>query len=143
MLLTLKIRFVAQAKWGRRPLGPLRVDQSSVTAEFTELLEAHATWGLPLLCGGDIANAGHHFFLSSEGAPWSESGLTQRLPRLVEREMAHMGKDTRHISFTMLRRIFVEGMRESGTRGSAFERGAAMVMGNTTRCVWMVYQPWC
>ena len=86
-----------------------------------------------MLCGGDVAGVGHHFFLSSEGAPWSDSGLTQRLPRLVEREMAHMGKDTRHISVTMLRRIFVDGMRESGTRGSAFERGAAMVMGNTTR----------
>ena len=117
----------AQARWGRRPLGPLAIDQSSVTANFLELLEAHANWGLRLLCGGDLADVAHNFFLSSEGKPWGDSGLTQRLPRLVEREMAQMGKDTRHISFTMLRRIFVDGMRESGTRGSAFERGAAMV----------------
>jgi len=124
-----------EARWGRRPMGPLQVDQKSVTAEFTELLEAHATWGMPLLCGGDPAHVGHHFFVNNDGAPWGDTGLTQRLPRLVEREMAQMGKDKAHISFTMLRRIFVDGMRESGTRGSTFERGSAMLMGNSI-CEW-------
>jgi hypothetical protein len=101
-----------EARWGRRPLGPLQINTANVGADFTALLEYHASpHGLRLLAGGDTTSVGHHVFLSSEGAAWSESGLSNRVVRLGEREMKLMGYESlKHISSTMLRRIFVSFM---------------------------------
>jgi hypothetical protein len=118
-----------------RPLGPLTIDQQSTSAAFVELLECLTTWAAPLLRapGHSLADVGYHVFLSSAGTPWSDSAFRHRIPRLIEREMALMGRNPAHISWTMLRRVFVDGMRQGGSRGTDIERGAAMVMGNSTR----------
>ena len=73
------------ARWGLRPLGPLKINAANVGADFCTLLEYHASpHGLRLLAGGDTADVGHHVFLSSEGTGWSESGLSNRMIRIVE-----------------------------------------------------------
>ena len=113
-------------------MGPLAISNTTVSAPFLELLEAHTTWGMGMLTSGLLDDT-HHIFRSSEHLPWSESGYNNRLPRLLKQEMEVMGKEVKHIGSTMLRRIFTTGMRDDGSRGTEFEEGAAQLMGNSVK----------
>ena len=88
-----------EIQWGRRPIGPLLLNVSTVGSVFCNLLEHYFGWARVM-----VANVGlSEFICAPQGAAWSESGLSSRIVLLVQRELEEMNLPTAHISYTMVR----------------------------------------